>query len=76
VALWYSASRGADLITFRDGALAGIVVAIGILPEGLPVVMTVFRGATSSRSARRRLKRSVRRRCCASTTPGRSRETA
>jgi Ca2+-transporting ATPase len=42
VALWYWASRGADLVALRDGVLAGIAMAMGILPEEFPVVMTVF----------------------------------
>ena len=42
VALWYAATRGTDLIALRDGVLAGIAMAMGILPEEFPVVMTVF----------------------------------
>ena len=42
VALWYAATRGADLIALRDGVLVGIAMAMGVLPEEFPVVMTVF----------------------------------
>ena len=42
VAVWYSLTRGATLVSVRDGILAGIAMAMGILPEEFPVVLTVF----------------------------------
>ncbi|MBA2659377.1 MAG: cation-translocating P-type ATPase [Nitrosospira sp.] len=40
VALWYGAARG----DWLNGFLAGITLAMAVLPEGLPVVLTVFLG--------------------------------
>ena len=42
MAIWYAVTRGGDLIALRDGILAGITMAMGILPEEFPVVLTVF----------------------------------
>ncbi len=42
VAVWYALTRGATLVSVRDGILAGIAMAMGILPEEFPVVLTVF----------------------------------
>lgn len=42
VAVWYALTRGATLVSVRDGILAGIAMAMGILPEENPVVLTVF----------------------------------
>ena len=38
----YALTRGADLRAWRDGGLAGIALAMGLLPEEFPVVLTVF----------------------------------
>ncbi len=38
----YALTRGADLRAWRDGGLAGIAMAMGLLPEEFPVVLTVF----------------------------------
>jgi Ca2+-transporting ATPase len=42
LAIGYALTRGADLIAWRDGGLAGIALAMSLLPEELPVVLTVF----------------------------------
>ncbi len=42
VALWYAVTRGRDLVALREGVLAGVAMAMGILPEEFPVVVTVF----------------------------------
>jgi len=42
VVLAYALTRGGDLTAWRDGGLAGIAMAMGLLPEEFPVVLTVF----------------------------------
>lgn len=42
VAAWYSLTRGATLVSVREGILTGIALAMGILPEEFPVVLTIF----------------------------------
>ncbi len=38
----YALTRGSDWTAWRDGALAGIAMAMALLPEEFPVVLTVF----------------------------------
>ncbi|MGE5337849.1 MAG: cation-translocating P-type ATPase [Gemmatimonadota bacterium] len=38
----YALTRGSDWVAWRDGALAGIAMAMALLPEEFPVVLTVF----------------------------------
>ncbi|MFM8609222.1 MAG: cation-translocating P-type ATPase [Burkholderiaceae bacterium] len=42
VVVAYALTRGADLRAWRDGGLAGIAMAMAMLPEEFPVVLTVF----------------------------------
>jgi len=49
VALWYGAARG----NWLSGFLAGITLAMAILPEELPVVLTIFLGLGAWRMAQK-----------------------
>ncbi|MEQ1602057.1 MAG: HAD-IC family P-type ATPase, partial [Methylophilaceae bacterium] len=49
VALWYGAMRG----DWLSGFLAGITLAMAILPEELPVVLTIFLGLGAWRMAQK-----------------------
>lgn len=49
VALWYGAARG----DWLSGFLAGITLAMAILPEELPVVLTIFLGLGAWRMAQK-----------------------
>jgi Ca2+-transporting ATPase len=42
VVVAYALTRGAALQTWREGLLAGIAMAMAVLPEEFPVVLTVF----------------------------------
>ena len=42
VVVMYAHTRGADARAWKDGFLAGIAMAMSLLPEEFPVVMTVF----------------------------------
>src|SRR5206468_6904026 len=42
VVLVYGVSRGGSWQSWRDGLLAGIAMAMSLLPEEFPVVLTVF----------------------------------
>ena len=71
VAVVYGLTHG----NWLDGALAGIALAMALLPEEFPVVLTVFLALGAWRisqrnvltAACRRSRRSGRRPCCAST---------
>ena len=53
VAVVYGLTRGNDLQAWRDGGLAGIAMAMAMLPEEFPVVLTVFLALGAWRLGRR-----------------------
>ena len=55
VVVSYALSRGNDGGAWRDGLLAGITMAMAILPEEFPVVLTVFLALGAWRLSRRRV---------------------
>ncbi|MBU3672819.1 MAG: cation-translocating P-type ATPase [Sinobacteraceae bacterium] len=42
VGVTYALTRGADMAAWREGGLAGIAMAMSMIPEEFPVVLTVF----------------------------------
>lgn len=42
VGITYALTRGADVAAWREGGLAGIAMAMSMIPEEFPVVLTVF----------------------------------
>ncbi|MFZ9478627.1 MAG: cation-translocating P-type ATPase [Steroidobacteraceae bacterium] len=42
VGVTYALTRGADVAAWREGGLAGIAMAMSMIPEEFPVVLTVF----------------------------------
>src|SRR5256885_743816 len=42
VVVVYALTRGASLQSWKEGFLAGVAMAMSVLPEEFPVVMTVF----------------------------------
>ena len=55
VVLVYALSRGGNWQTWRDGLLAGIAMAMSLLPEEFPVVLTVFLALGAWRISRSRV---------------------
>lgn len=55
VAVAYALSRGGDAQAWRDGGLAGIAMAMGLLPEEFPVVLTVFLALGAWRLSQRKV---------------------
>ncbi len=55
VVIAHGLSRGGSLAAWRDGALVGIATAMSLLPEELPVVMTVYLAIGAWRIAQRRV---------------------
>ena len=55
VVVIYGLSRGATLQAWKDGLLAGIAMAMAILPEEFPVVLTVFLALGAWRISKRRV---------------------
>jgi P-type Ca2+ transporter type 2C len=55
VVVTYGLTRGGTLGAWRDGLLAGIAMAMAILPEEFPVVLTVFLALGAWRIARSRV---------------------
>jgi len=55
VVLVYALSRGGSWQTWRDGMLAGIAMAMSLLPEEFPVVLTVFLALGAWRISRSRV---------------------
>ena len=55
VVLLYGLSRGGTWPVWRDGALAGIAMAMSLLPEEFPVVLTIFLALGAWRISRRRV---------------------
>ncbi len=52
VALVYASTRGGDAFAWKEGGLAGIAMAMSMLPEEFPVVLTVFLALGGWRLAR------------------------
>lgn len=52
VALVYASTRGGDAYAWKEGGLAGIAMAMSMLPEEFPVVLTVFLALGGWRLAR------------------------
>ncbi|MEY2735619.1 MAG: hypothetical protein RLZ58_1028 [Pseudomonadota bacterium] len=55
VVVGYALTRGADLRAWRDAGLAGITLAMALLPEEFPVVLTVFLALGAWRLSRQRV---------------------
>ena len=55
VGVTYALTRGGDLGAWKRGLLAGIALAMGILPEEFPVVLTVFLAIGAWRISRKRV---------------------
>jgi len=55
VIVLYALTRGADVLAWKQGALAGIAMAMAVLPEEFPVVLTVFLALGAWRIAQRRV---------------------
>ncbi len=55
VVVAYGLSRGGTMSAWRDGALAGIAMAMAILPEEFPVILTIFLALGAWRIARSRV---------------------
>ncbi|MCC6296950.1 MAG: cation-translocating P-type ATPase [Pseudomonadales bacterium] len=55
VIVLYALTRGADVLAWKQGALAGIAMAMALLPEEFPVVLTVFLALGAWRIAQRRV---------------------
>jgi Ca2+-transporting ATPase len=55
VVVIYGLTRGGTLAVWKDGLLAGIAMAMAILPEEFPVVLTVFLALGAWRIARSRV---------------------
>ncbi|MBS0376460.1 MAG: cation-translocating P-type ATPase [Proteobacteria bacterium] len=51
----YGITRGSTLASWREALLAGVAMAMALLPEELPVVLTVFLALGAARIARRRV---------------------
>ena len=51
----YALTRGATLQAWKEGALAGIAMAMAVLPEEFPVILTVFLALGAWRIARSRV---------------------
>jgi Ca2+-transporting ATPase len=55
VVVGYALTRGGDLASWRQGLLAGITMAMAVLPEELPVILTIFLALGAWRISRRRV---------------------
>ena len=55
VVVAYALTRGGDLASWRQGLLAGITLAMAVLPEELPVILTIFLALGAWRISRRRV---------------------
>jgi len=51
----YALTRGADLESWKQGCMAGITLAMAILPEELPVILTIFLALGAWRISRNRV---------------------
>jgi Ca2+-transporting ATPase len=55
VVIVYSLTRGADWRAWKDGLLAGISLAMAVIPEEFPVILTVFLALGAWRISRHRV---------------------
>lgn len=55
VAVAYALTRGSDLDSWKRGILAGITLAMAILPEELPIILTIFLAFGAWRISRNRV---------------------
>ncbi len=55
VVVAYAVTRGGTLATWKDGLLAGIAMAMAILPEEFPVILTIFLALGAWRISRRQV---------------------
>ena len=55
VVVAYALTRGGDLDSWRQGLLAGITMAMAVLPEEFPVILTIFLALGAWRISRRRV---------------------
>ncbi len=55
VVVAYALTRGSDLESWKRGLLAGIALAMAILPEELPVILTIFLALGAWRISRNRV---------------------
>ena len=55
VVVAYALTRGGDLASWRQGLLAGITLAMAMLPEELPVILTIFLALGAWRISRHRV---------------------
>ena len=55
VVVAYALTRGGDVAAWKQGLLAGITMAMSILPEEIPVVLTIFLALGAWRISRKRV---------------------